>query len=54
MTSEIRGNKEVAPPQPIPDEPACLCCLHFAVDFDVMPEARKRFRPSRQPKRHAE
>ena len=42
MTSEIRGNKEVAAPQPIPDEPGCLCCLHFAVDFDVMPEARKR------------
>ena len=52
MTSELQGNKEVEPAQPIPhDEPSCLCCLHFAVDFDSMPEVLKSKRPSRHPKR---
>ncbi len=52
MTSEIQGEKEIEPAQPIPaDEQTCLCCLHFAVDFDSMPEVMKKKRPSRQPKR---
>ncbi|HVY61840.1 MAG TPA: hypothetical protein VHF22_09315 [Planctomycetota bacterium] len=53
MTSEVQGNKELEPAQPIPhdDQHSCLCCLHFAVDFDSMPEVLKSKRPSRHPKR---
>lgn len=53
MTSELKGNKELEPALPIQDEPSCLCCLHFAVDFDSMPEVLSSKRPSRHPKRHA-
>ncbi len=52
MTSEVQGSKEVEPAQPIPEDAStCLCCLHFAVDFDSMPEVLKSKRPSRHPKR---
>jgi hypothetical protein len=53
MTSEVQSTNEVAVPlaTPIESKP-CLCCQHFAVDFDSMPEAMKGKRPSRLPKRH--
>jgi hypothetical protein len=52
MTSEVQANKELEPAQPISEDgPSCLCCLHFAVDFDSMPEVMKGKRLSRQPKR---
>jgi len=53
MTSELQGSKELVPPQEIAQPPSsCLCCLHFAVDFDVMPQLLDRKRPTRHPKRH--
>lgn len=56
MTSGIHAGKDVTLPHPIPeadDHSTCLCCLHFAVDFDSMPELMKNRRPSRVPKRMA-
>ncbi len=58
MTSELQAGKDVETPNLIPEHPghgsACLCCLHFAVDFDSMPEVAARGRrPSRLPKRIA-
>lgn len=54
MTSEVQGARKDDPAPTLPDtgdEPPCLCCLHFAVDFESMPEALKSKRPSRHPKR---
>jgi hypothetical protein len=54
MTTYIHGAHKVEeqPSVAVIDEaPDCLCCRHFAVDFESMPELLKAKRPSRQPKR---
>jgi hypothetical protein len=54
MTSEVRDGKQVEAQALDPEPQTCLCCLHFAMDFDSMPDAFKSKRPSRQPKRRLE
>ena len=52
MTSELQSAQRLEPaPQIHHDPDGCLCCMHFAVDFDAMPEVMHRKRPARMPKR---
>ena len=49
MTSEVQQRREEAPPLPS-EETSCLCCCHFAVDLESIPEALDK-RRARLPKR---
>lgn len=52
MTSELQSSHGLEPAAQIHHDPdSCLCCMHFAVDFDAMPEILNKKRPTRQPKR---
>lgn len=52
MTSEVSTSQGLEAPQTFPPEQeTCACCMHFAVDFDSMPELFGAKRPSRQPKK---
>lgn len=56
MTSEVPGNHKVEQQSSVAEVDSgasgCLCCQHFAIDFESMPELLKAKRPSRHPKRH--
>ena len=55
MLRDMRPPAEPDPrtvPRALAREPDdCLCCHHFAVDFDAMPDAQPLKRPTRQAKR---
>lgn len=50
MTSEVQQGQAEASPIVERRQPACLCCCHFAVDLESMPEALGK-RRARLPKR---
>jgi len=52
MTSELQSAQGLEAAEQLPHHTdGCLCCTHFAVDFDAMPEVMNKKRPSRQAKR---
>ncbi len=50
MTSELTPRRDVEPLPLSAAHATCLCCAHFAVDLEAMPEAHDK-RRARMPKR---
>ena len=50
MTSELERRREVEAEPLALDRSSCLCCCHFAVDLESIPEAADK-RRARLPKR---
>jgi hypothetical protein len=50
VTSEVQPKRQVEAESLDPDGPPCLCCCHFAIDLESMPEETGK-RRARLPKR---